>query len=319
MVAMVPMATFTCDQIRQAVAKYKNDQTLRDDASLQEAVTALQTHLPPSLGRFLAEVCLIADWGSIRLQIFPFRDRVAMADEINKCWQDVLQPLQSLTETDWVSDAHKDLFEALFQTNLPHPNPQSNRQLVFVSKYLHWCVNPEFAILDSYSLEALGSLGWTENASVQELLAFYKGWMDEIRGHVSVHQSCLMELRPKDRSLVRTLDKALYIIGKRTADIKESEKDGRKLLRQRPILEDKKRWEKWAKAVDKWLVDTAQSLAGNIGGPAVAMFENDAGLANSSYQDVPPEFQKRMDVVNHRLRNLDAIAQQPDAYLAVEG
>jgi hypothetical protein len=59
-----------CDQIKEAVAKYNNEQTLADDGSVRVAVAALQT-LPPSLGRFLAKVCLIADWGTIPLQEVP--------------------------------------------------------------------------------------------------------------------------------------------------------------------------------------------------------------------------------------------------------
>jgi hypothetical protein len=219
------MRAITCDQITQAVSEYNNDQTLKDDAA-RDAVAALQA-LPPSLGRFLAEVCLVADWGSIPLNGFPFRDRVAMAEEIRKCWEDVLQPLQSITAGDWRSDGSKNLLEALFQTNLPHPNPQSKRQLVFVSKYLHWCVNPEFAILDGNSQKALGKSSWKENANVKELWAYYSEWMHEIREQVTVHQSCLEGIRNDDPSIVRTLDKALYILGQE--DESEAEKETKRV------------------------------------------------------------------------------------------
>ena len=50
----------TCEAIRGAVAKYNAD-NLRDDLALKSALALIQS-LPPSLGRFLAEVCLIADW-----------------------------------------------------------------------------------------------------------------------------------------------------------------------------------------------------------------------------------------------------------------
>lgn len=216
------MASFTCEQITQAVANYNNEPTLKNDGALLGAVAAIQ-NLPSSLGRFLAEVCLVADWGSIPLNGFPFRDRVAMAEEIYKCWEDVLQPLQGITAADWGSDASKNLLEALFQTNLPHPNPQSNRQLVFVSKYLHWCINPEFAILDGNSQVALGKSSWKENANVKELWAYYSEWMDEVREQVTVHQSCLEGIRNDDRSIVRTLDKALYILGQKVKSDAEKE------------------------------------------------------------------------------------------------
>lgn len=124
-----------------------------------------------------------------------------------------------------------------------------------------------------------------------------------------------MELQGDDRSLVRTLDKALYIIGKRKVDIKEYKKLGRKLLKRKPVVQED--WAEWAADVDQWLKDASESLVSNFGAPAVAKFEDDAGVVNGSHQGVSPEFQKRMDVVNHRLHNLDAIAQQPDAYVAV--
>jgi hypothetical protein len=82
----------TCEQIGDALRNI--DPGLVDtDLALRSAVKATQ-RLPPSFGRFVAEVCVVADWGSFRLQGFPFKDRVAMAREIESCWS-VLQPMQS--------------------------------------------------------------------------------------------------------------------------------------------------------------------------------------------------------------------------------
>lgn len=204
------MASLTCERIEEAVRQYNDDQALRDDAT-RNAVEAMEA-LHPSLGRFLAEVCLVADWGSIRLDGFPFADRLAMAEEINKSW-DVLRPIKDVVATNWNSVATAKLLAALFQTQLPQPPSASKRQLVFVSKYLHWCVNPEFALLDGNSQAALGKSSWKQSANVRELWAYYSEWMGEVGEQATVHQSCLEGIRNNDRSIVRTLDKALYIIG----------------------------------------------------------------------------------------------------------
>ena len=52
-------------------------------------------------GRFVAEVCVVADWGSIPLDSFPFADRLAIAEEIDTRWQDLLQPMQSQRADCW--------------------------------------------------------------------------------------------------------------------------------------------------------------------------------------------------------------------------
>jgi hypothetical protein len=56
-------------------------------------------------------------------------------------------------------------------------------------------------------------------------------------------------------------------------------------------------------------------LQTEFGVVAVEKFVNDAGMMNSVHVGVPPHFQQRMQVVNRRLQNLDAMIQQPDAYL----
>jgi len=74
-------------------------------------------------------------------------------------------------------------------------------------------------------------------------------------------------------------------------------------------------WVKWASDLDDWCRNTFISLQTEFGAPAVEKFVNDAGLMDSEFVGVPPEFQQRMRMVNRRLQNLDAIIQQPDAYL----
>jgi hypothetical protein len=80
------------------VGKY-NSENSKNDRALRSALGTIQS-VPPSLGCFLAEVCLIADWGSIPLTNFPFHDRVAMAEEIETSWP-VLQPMRSWHAENW--------------------------------------------------------------------------------------------------------------------------------------------------------------------------------------------------------------------------
>lgn len=88
----------TCDEITKAVGKYNSENSTYDHA-LKSALGTIQSVLPSS-GRFLAEVCLIADWGSIPLNNFSFHDRVAMAEEIETSWP-VLQPMRSWHAENW--------------------------------------------------------------------------------------------------------------------------------------------------------------------------------------------------------------------------
>jgi len=75
----------TCDEITKAVDEY-NRENHTYDLALRSALDAIQS-VPTSFGRFLAEVCLIADWGSIPSTTFPFYNRVAMAREIEASWR----------------------------------------------------------------------------------------------------------------------------------------------------------------------------------------------------------------------------------------
>ena len=99
----------TCEQIRDALRNI-DPGLADDDLALKSAVRATQS-LPPSWGRFVAEVCVVADWGSFRLQGFPFKDRVAIAREIESCWS-VLQPMRSYHADDWDTET-KTLIKAV--------------------------------------------------------------------------------------------------------------------------------------------------------------------------------------------------------------
>jgi hypothetical protein len=65
-----------------------------NDVALRNAVKAVQSLKPPSVGRFMAEVCMVADWGSIQLRDFSFAERRAMAEEIYSR-RSLLLPMQN--------------------------------------------------------------------------------------------------------------------------------------------------------------------------------------------------------------------------------
>jgi hypothetical protein len=201
----------TCEHIRDALRDI--DPGLVDaDLALRSAVKATQ-RLPPSFGRFVAEVCVVADWGSFRLDGFPFKDRVAMAREIESCWS-VLQPMQTHHADDWDIETKmllKAVDDLASRTALLAELGDRNSQLSFLSKYLHFCINDGFPIWDSNARLALGG-----NAELT--WASYKEWLSLVRQEVAKHRECLEQARrEQDRlqgeSLVRTLDKALYTVG----------------------------------------------------------------------------------------------------------
>jgi hypothetical protein len=201
----------TCEHIRNALRDI--DPGLVDaDLALRSAVKATQG-LPPSEGRFVAEVCVVADWGSFRLQGFPFKDRIAMARELEGCWS-VLQPMQSHYANDWDTETKmllKAVDDLASSTALLPERGDRNSQLSFLSKYLHFCINRGFPIWDSNARLVLGG-----NAELT--WASYKEWLSLVRQEVAKHRECLERARREQdhlqgESLVRTLDKALYIIG----------------------------------------------------------------------------------------------------------
>ena len=198
----------TCEAIREAVAKY-NAENSRDDLALRSALTLIQ-NLPPSLGRFLAEVCLIADWGSIRLDGFPFRDRLAMAGEIETSWP-LLETMRSWRAENW--DAETLLLTRGVELLSSHshllPTPGvKNRQLSFISKYLHRCVNEAFPIWDGNARAAM------DHQNDETTWPCYSGWLICVRDEAAKHKACCLEqVGLPGESPVQTLDKALYIIG----------------------------------------------------------------------------------------------------------
>lgn len=197
----------TCDEITKAVGKYNSENSMYDLA-LRSALDAIQS-VPPSFGRFLAEVCLIADWGSIPLTNFAFHDRVAMAGEIETSWS-VLQPMRSWhAETNWDGETKMltDAVELLSQTRLL-PTPGAKRQLSFLSKYLHSCVNDTFPIWDKNARTALHH----DNDETSWLS--YKHWVICVRQEAATHKACCLEqIRLPGECLLRTFDKALFMMG----------------------------------------------------------------------------------------------------------
>src|ERR1035437_297331 len=191
----------TCDEIREGVRKYNRDNQEEDDR-LRLALGAMRS-LPPSFGRFLAEVCVIASWGSV--SYFPFLDRVGMAKEIEGSWP-VLEPMRG---EDWDAETKMVIgaVEPLSRTNLLLPPGAKRRQLSFLSKYLHWCVNGAFPIWDRQARAAV-------NYNAEVSWESYRGWLIRVRGEAATHKACCLEHeRSRDECLLRTLDKALYEIG----------------------------------------------------------------------------------------------------------
>jgi hypothetical protein len=133
-----------CEVIKQAVHRYNDQQTFRNDLALAAALEATRNTLPPSLGRFVAEVCTVADWGFFELRFFSFTDRLSTAQEIEICWP-LLNSMQGKEEVATLA------LDALSYTRLLRPTKDSDRQLSFLSKYLHSCINPVFPIWDENS------------------------------------------------------------------------------------------------------------------------------------------------------------------------
>ena len=200
----------TCEEIRGAVARYNNENS-RDDLALRSALCLIQS-LPPSLGRFLAEVCLIADWGSIGLQGFPFGDRLAMAGEIETSWP-LLQGMRGWHADSW--DKETLLFVRGVELLRSHthllPTPGAkNRQLSFLSKYLHRCVNEAFPIWDRNARKALGQ------DNDEKTWECYSQWVVRVREEASKHKACCLDqVGLPGEHPVRSLDKALWVIGGR--------------------------------------------------------------------------------------------------------
>jgi hypothetical protein len=198
-----------CDEIRSAVCEYDNENS-KSDLALRSAVGAVRS-LPPTPERFLAEVCLIADWGTIQLTGFSFEGRVAMAKEIEGSWP-VLQSMQGLAADDWDAQT-KLLTDAVDRLSdhtqlLPKPGAEKH-QLSFLSKYLHNCVNDAFPIWDRNARAALN------NGNDERSWLSYRNWVICARQEAATHRACCLEQISPGEGILRTLDKALYILGRR--------------------------------------------------------------------------------------------------------
>jgi hypothetical protein len=198
----------TCHEITKAVGRY-NSENSTSDAALRSALGTVQG-VPPSLGRFLAEVCLIADWGSIPSANFPFHDRVAMAGEIEISWP-VLQAMRSWQAENWDAETKilTDAVELLSSVTHLLPTPGAKRcQLSFLSKYLHNCVNDAFPIWDQNARTALN------DDNDERSWRSYGKWVICVRQEAATHRACCLEqVRLPGERVLRTFDKALYILG----------------------------------------------------------------------------------------------------------
>lgn len=205
-----------CRQIQKGVVTYNVGRYLVEDLAFRSALVAAQS-LPWSLGR-LTEVCLVADWGS--LPKFSFMDRIAMASEVEACWP-VLQWMRTLpVGTSSQPVTSPGLVDVLCRYTRLLPKPGGRGQLSFVSKYLHFCVNDAYPIWDRNARTALA-----QPRDPPATWVSYKAWLKAIGQEIDDHSSCCLgQLRLPGESLVRTLDKALYIIGQRVLRRREQKK-----------------------------------------------------------------------------------------------
>ena len=152
------------------------------DLALRAALSAVQG-LPPCLGRFIGEVWVIADWGSI--PFFPFADRLSMAREIENRWS-LLDTMRSHNATNWTTQTTiltgfvDDLEKKAYL--LPTPGTK-RRQLSFLSKYLYFCINDAFPIWDSNARAALG------HKISDTTWPSYKTWLIKVRQEADNHSA----------------------------------------------------------------------------------------------------------------------------------
>jgi len=131
-------------------------------------------------------------------------------EAIRKVKSIALQPvLEPMRGTDWDAETKMVIgaVEPLSRTNLLLPPGAKRRQLSFLSKYLHWCVNGAFPIWDSRARAAL-------NYNAEVSWKSYGDWLIRVRREAVTHEACLEQVRSRDECLLRTLDKALYEIGR---------------------------------------------------------------------------------------------------------
>jgi hypothetical protein len=140
-----------------------------------------------------------------------------MATEIEICWP-LLQTLRTLRTEDWTAQTKliASAIDALSKTSLLQPQTTNRRELCFFSKYLHFCINDAFPLWDGNVRAALGH--GDDDANWQS----YGGWVTKVRQETEdqYNAGCLGPLRLPGENLVRTLDKAMYIIGGRVLKVK---------------------------------------------------------------------------------------------------
>ena len=183
--------------IEKAVRRYNRTEILQDKA-LQTALNGTSD--------VLVKVCLVADWGS--LGDFSFRDRILTArtiqtDEIAKILAIARDTVTGIDQVEYFIQTH-----LISRHEILKPRGAKGRQLSFISKYLHWCVSSAFPIWDSYARLAL------EVGRDDPSWGTYKLWIPKIVETVTNHTQIFTTTRANGESMVRTLDKALWIIGK---------------------------------------------------------------------------------------------------------
>ena len=200
-----------CTQIRNAVTAFNNNtRYVNDEKTLKRALASTQRP-ETDLACWLANTFLVAEWGS--LGWVSFVDRVLIAEEIYRAWPQILNHRQ-LTLDAWLNNQQimDDAINDLATTQLLKPPGTENTQLSFMSKMLHWCVNPIFPIWDGNARTAMTKNKETPND--ERSWNSYKDWTRLISKQLREHRvNCLQELATDGECVVRTLDKALYIIG----------------------------------------------------------------------------------------------------------
>jgi hypothetical protein len=133
-----------------------------------------------------------------------------MARAIDESWS-VLQSVKRPEPQNWDAETEVlcDGVERLSHIHLLPAPGAKKRQLSFLSKYLHACVNDAFPIWDANARTALG------DSNDETSWSSYQNWLIRVRRETANHKACCLEhVALPGECLVRTLDKALYIKGR---------------------------------------------------------------------------------------------------------
>jgi hypothetical protein len=206
----LPYTPLTCDQIQSAVDKDLTLGNFKDELALKDALKEL-TWLPAGFARILSQTCLVDAWEVPGHQALPLEDRIRFARRVEEHGL-VFADLGSLTPDQWLLDqnvmsAAIDKLAVVFPAS-PHTG---ERQLIFWTKFLHWCVSGAFPMWSPSACKALkveiaADSGW----------AMYKEWAELVGEHVRSHmQCCLRQRQLPTETVIRTFDRAAYGIGSR--------------------------------------------------------------------------------------------------------